>query len=323
MGIRWITRIMVGLVMAVVASGCGSTITRTVTVTRSATTVTTHRPRSAMSGSTGMPTVNAFLAIHMQDLKGSTEAEPHNRNERVAAEHCQLPASRTGILIEQVAAGSPAQKAGLEGGKKIYSPPPGGGTSRFVAFIGGDVITAINGRAVSDLATLVPTVEKLKAGQSVKVTVLPCRGPRRTAVVKLVDAKQSEAINQQLAAATPPSASDTPQPDASAQTRPISRRERDALLSATDVPKSDFHSFCIGAWASESDENFATYEISGSPSCDSLSEKLGDNTTILERQPTGGWRVVFTGTGPKTTCKHAPGIPTVVAIDFDGCPGQY
>jgi broad specificity phosphatase PhoE len=141
--------------------------------------------------------------------------------------------------------------------------------------------------------------------------------------VKLVGDKQMQAIDQRLAAATPPSAADTPQPYASEQTRAVSRLERDAILSATDVPRSDFHSFCVGVWASESDDNFATYEISGSPSCDFLSEKLGDNTTILERRATGGWRIVFTGTGPKTTCRHAPGIPIVVAIDFEGCPGQY
>lgn len=323
MGVRWIPRLMACFAVVIVVGGCGSTLTRTVTVTRSPATGATRRPHGMTSGSTGMPMVNAFLAVNMQDLNASTEAEPHDRNERVAASQCQLPAARAGVLIEQVAAGSPAQKAGLNGGKKIYSPPPGGGASRFVAFIGGDVITEIDGQAVSGLGSLVPTIERLKPGRIVKLTVLPCRGPQRMVAVELVDNKQFEAIDQELAAAIPPSASDTPQPDASEQTRRVSRGERDAILSATDVPKSDFRSYCVGVWASESDENFATYEISGSPSCDFLSEKLGDNTTILEHQSTGAWRVVFTGTGPKTTCSHAPGLPIVVAIDFAGCPGQY
>lgn len=309
---------LVWLGVAVVVAGCGSTITRTVTVTSA-------RPKvreMTSQFSTGMPAVNAFLATHMQNLAGSMEADPHNRNERIAASQCQLPVSRTGVLIEQVAAGSPAQKAGLEGGKKIFAPRSHG-PRPFAAFVGGDVIVAINGKPVTGLGTLDSVTEGRKAGQQVKLSVLTCRDQKRTVAVTLVDGKQANTISQELAAATPRSPTDTPQPEGTENVQPVSRETRDAILSATDIPRSAFDSFCINAWASASDPNFATYEVSTNPSCDTLSERLGDNTTILERERAGQWRVMFTGTGPNTSCKDAPGIPTVVADDFSSCPGQY
>ena len=71
-----------------------------------------------------------------------------------------------GVLIASVAANSPAAKAGIKGGKTqttIQGQP-------FVT--GGDVITAIDGKAVTSMEELAATISAHKPGDKVKITVV-------------------------------------------------------------------------------------------------------------------------------------------------------
>ncbi len=81
------------------------------------------------------------------------------------AQAMNLPSSQTGVLVEQVVAGSPADQAGLQGSSKTATI---NGTS---VPIGGDVITAVNGTAVSTVAQLQSALQN-QAGQTITLTIL-------------------------------------------------------------------------------------------------------------------------------------------------------
>ena len=71
-----------------------------------------------------------------------------------------------GVLIASVASGSPAAKAGIKGGK-------GQTTIQGQIFVtGGDVITAIDGKAVTSMEELAATISAHKPGDKVKITVV-------------------------------------------------------------------------------------------------------------------------------------------------------
>jgi S1-C subfamily serine protease len=86
-----------------------------------------------------------------------------------------IPTSTKGVLVQQVAPGSPAAKARLHGG----SVATDGGI-----LLGGDVITAVDGKAVTSPSALSAAVDGHRSGQTVTVTYL--RGTSsRTVRVKL------------------------------------------------------------------------------------------------------------------------------------------
>jgi len=70
-----------------------------------------------------------------------------------------------GVLISQVISGGFADKAGLKGGTQMVQY----GSS--VIYLGGDIITAVNGEVVEDLNDLYLALLPLKSGQKVDVTV--------------------------------------------------------------------------------------------------------------------------------------------------------
>lgn len=77
-----------------------------------------------------------------------------------------LPQDQAGLLIEQVEAGSPADAAGLQGS---FVPVLINGMR---VLIGGDVITAVNGKAVSTSEELRNTIQSFSAGQEITLTIL-------------------------------------------------------------------------------------------------------------------------------------------------------
>ena len=94
-----------------------------------------------------------------------------------------LPADTRGALIQQVVRGSPAEVAGLRAGAKAVTV---GGQALLV---GGDVITAVDGKAVTTTAELKAAIVAHKAGDKVTVTILR-GGQPQTVAVTLADQPQ-------------------------------------------------------------------------------------------------------------------------------------
>ena len=73
----------------------------------------------------------------------------------------------TGMLVSEVEAGSNAEKAGLKGGTKaVYY-----GNRNTILYLGGDVITKIDGIAITSLAEYYSALESKKPGDVVSVVV--------------------------------------------------------------------------------------------------------------------------------------------------------
>jgi S1-C subfamily serine protease len=108
----------------------------------------------------------AYLGVSLQDIESDV------------ADVLKLPAD-SGVLVGAVQPGSPADKAGLEGGD----------TRVVVAGesyqIGGDVIVAIDGKDVASVDALREAIAAHKPGESVSVTVVHANGKRQTITVKL------------------------------------------------------------------------------------------------------------------------------------------
>ncbi len=75
-----------------------------------------------------------------------------------------LPAGQTGILIQQVIPGSPADSAGLLGGDTPLD--------EFEVLTGGDIITAISGTPVVTTQDLISLLDQFKAGDEVTLDLL-------------------------------------------------------------------------------------------------------------------------------------------------------
>jgi serine protease Do len=76
-----------------------------------------------------------------------------------------LSSNQTGVLVESVKSGSPAEQAGLQGGTKSVTI---GGQD---VMAGGDVITAIDGQTVSSMDDLLGFLQQSKVDQKVTLTI--------------------------------------------------------------------------------------------------------------------------------------------------------
>lgn len=76
----------------------------------------------------------------------------------------KLPSA--GILVAKVEKGSPADKAGIKGGKDYVMI----GNLRII--IGGDMIVAINGKAIKNMDQVVEEIESMSIGQSIELTII-------------------------------------------------------------------------------------------------------------------------------------------------------
>ena len=82
------------------------------------------------------------------------------------AEAMDLPKDQAGVLVEQVVNGSPAEEAGLLGSDQaatIDGQP---------VIIGGDVITAIEGKEVESMEDLGTLLQQYKPGDEITLTIL-------------------------------------------------------------------------------------------------------------------------------------------------------
>ncbi len=77
-----------------------------------------------------------------------------------------LKSDQQGVLIEQVLADSPAQRAGLQAGTKTVT------LAGQDVVVGGDVITAVDGRAVTNMQQLQRVLQRYTADQKITLTIL-------------------------------------------------------------------------------------------------------------------------------------------------------
>jgi len=82
------------------------------------------------------------------------------------ADAMSLKSDQTGALVEEVVTGSPAEKFGLQGSDKAFE------ANGEQIMIGGDVITAVDGKAVESMEELSAAVKAQKSGAKVELTVL-------------------------------------------------------------------------------------------------------------------------------------------------------
>ncbi len=111
---------------------------------------------SASGSDSSQPTAgNAWLGVSGIDLTSEL------------AQAMDLGQNQKGALIENVTKGSPAEKAGLQGSFKSYQAQDGQDL-----LIGGDVVTAVDGKTVETMRDLAAAVKAHKAGDQVELTVL-------------------------------------------------------------------------------------------------------------------------------------------------------
>lgn len=95
------------------------------------------------------------------------------------AETLNLPVEQ-GVLVQTVVQGGPAAKAGLQGGNRQTT------FDGLPLTTGGDIIVAIDGKAVQDMDNLIVYLTDKTVGQKVTLTVLR-NGVKRTIEVTLVE----------------------------------------------------------------------------------------------------------------------------------------
>ena len=109
---------------------------------------------AATQSSSSNSSAPAYLGIAGQALTAEINKEMN------------LPSTQTGVLIENVQSGSPADQAGLQGSFK----PVQINCQRVL--IGGDVITAMDGNAIATFNDLQNFMQNAQSGQQVKITIL-------------------------------------------------------------------------------------------------------------------------------------------------------
>ena len=97
----------------------------------------------------------------------------------------QVPVE-AGLLVSEVAPGGPADEAGIRGGDRAIR------AGRYQLLLGGDIITAINGKPVGDFQELTVYLEmQTKVGDSVQVAVIR-DGQEQTLAVTLGEQPRSQ-----------------------------------------------------------------------------------------------------------------------------------
>jgi S1-C subfamily serine protease len=94
------------------------------------------------------------------------------------ADAMSLDANQTGALVEEVVTGSPADKAGIQASDKAFD------SNGQQVMIGGDVITAVDGRTVKSMEDLSAAIKARQPGDKADLTVLR-NGKEITVVVTL------------------------------------------------------------------------------------------------------------------------------------------
>jgi S1-C subfamily serine protease len=94
------------------------------------------------------------------------------------AEALSLPLEKGALVLEAIP-GSPADKAGLRGGKSRLQ------VGNHIITVGGDVIVKMDDEAISDADMVIRKIRKLRAGSRVQFEVIRGKGERKTVTVTL------------------------------------------------------------------------------------------------------------------------------------------
>jgi serine protease Do len=135
------------ITLTILRNGNQTTVNVTLEARPSSTTTQTTTPSGGTAG-------NAWLGIVGATLTSDI------------AQAMNLPSTQTGVLVEQVQAGSPADTAGLRGSFK--SVTINGQTQQ----VGGDIIVAWNGQPITAIEDLQGLVQQAQPGQNVTLTIL-------------------------------------------------------------------------------------------------------------------------------------------------------
>lgn len=129
--------------------------------------------------------VVAELIKYGKVRRAAIDAELVQLNASIAR-YADLPVSK-GLLVSVVKKGSNAEKAGLRGGANAVRY--GSGRRASVLYLGGDIITEIEGQTINNLADYYAILEDKKANDKVSVSVL--RG-RKTLKVEVTLSERQE-----------------------------------------------------------------------------------------------------------------------------------
>ena len=99
-------------------------------------------------------TAAGWLGVNVADMTSGIATE------------MSLPTTQTGVLVQQVVTESPAEKAGIRGGTRTAT------VNGQQVSVGGDVITSIDGQAVTNVTGLRSVLAAKHAGDTVTVSVL-------------------------------------------------------------------------------------------------------------------------------------------------------
>lgn len=119
------------------------------------------------------PPVQGVLGAVVENLRGSLDDRAYAVDSRDRSAHpCTLTAD--GALIDVAQPGGAAAEAGLVGGRRHEE-----------SYINGDIIVSVDGKPTPDARALSSELAPFHPGETVKLGVQPCHGPRRTVPVQL------------------------------------------------------------------------------------------------------------------------------------------
>jgi membrane-associated protease RseP (regulator of RpoE activity) len=114
----------------------------------------------------------AALGVYVENVASSEEVALDGRG--MSPRQCDTPPA--GTLIDTIQPGGAAAVAGLVGGERLVGD---------LGYVGGDVIVALNGSAISDTNVLQAETAQYSAGETIQVTVVHCDGGQATMPVTL------------------------------------------------------------------------------------------------------------------------------------------
>jgi serine protease Do len=138
--------------LTILRSGSQQTVSLTLAARPTGAQASTQTPQNQQPQ--GGTSTGAYLGIQGLSLDSQI------------AQAMNLPTNQQGVLVEQVQQNGPAAQAGLQGSSQTVT------INGQQVTIGGDVITALDGQAVSGMQSLAALLQQYSPGQIVTLTIL-------------------------------------------------------------------------------------------------------------------------------------------------------